>query len=464
MLTPVIALVGRPNVGKSTLFNRLTRSQNALVGDMPGLTRDRQYGNVTHANKSFVVVDTGGVGVLDQAIDSLMSVQSGMALTEATRIFFVVDAREGLTALDQQIAARLRKLGKPLDLIVNKMDGLEHHTGLIDFQSLGFDSVHGVSATHGHGVQALLDGVTAPFPANDVSLTSEDVSTTTIAFVGRPNVGKSTLINRILGEDRVVVYDMPGTTRDSIFVPFVRDKTSYVLVDTAGVRRRSRVGETMEKFSIIKTLQSIKAAQVCLMVIDAKEGLTDQDLHLLGYIIETGKALVIAVNKWDGLDEDHKEHVKSELDRKLKFAHFATINFISALHGSGVGLLFKAIDAAYRSAMQTFSTPSITRILQDLVMQHAPPTVNGRRIKLRYAHVGGHNPPVIIVHGNQLEMLPESYKRYLMKGFLEQLKLVGTPLKIQFKQGANPYKNKKNALNARQLKKKNRLMRWVKKK
>jgi GTP-binding protein len=343
------------------------------------------------------------------------------------------------------------------------MDGLEHHTGLIDFQSLGFDAVHGVSATHGQGVQALLEEVTAPFPANEVPLTSDDV-TTTIAFVGRPNVGKSTLINRILGEDRVVVYDMPGTTRDSIFVPFVRDKTSYVLVDTAGVRRRSRVGETMEKFSIIKTLQSIKAAQVCLMVIDAKEGLTDQDLHLLGYIIETGKALVIAVNKWDGLDEDHKEHVKSELDRKLKFAHFATINFISALHGSGVGLLFKAIDAAYRSAMQTFSTPSITRILQDLVMQHAPPTVNGRRIKLRYAHVGGHNPPVIIVHGNQLEMLPESYKRYLMKGFLEQLKLVGTPLKIQFKQGANPYKNKKNALNARQLKKKNRLMRWVKKK
>jgi GTP-binding protein len=460
---PVIALVGRPNVGKSTLFNRLTRSQAALVADFPGLTRDRQYGEVHYEGKSFVVVDTGGVGVEDQAIDAKMSSQSAIALDEATRIFFVVEARSGLTPIDKTIAENLRKLGKPVDLIVNKLDGLDEITGLIDFQDLGFSSVYGISATHGRGVPVLLDAVTAEFPL-DTDQVLDTGDAIRIAFVGRPNVGKSTLINRILGEERVVVYDMPGTTRDSIAIPFQREAQDYVLIDTAGVRRRSRVDDKIEKFSIIKTLQSINHAHVCLMLIDAQEGLTDQDMHLLGLVIEAGRALVLVVNKWDGLDNEHKAQVQAELERKLHFAQFAKTRFISALHGSGVGILFKDILQAYRSATQPFSTPTITRLLQDFVTQHAPPLVNGRRIKLRYAHAGGHNPPLIIIHGNQCDALPEHYKRYLIKGFTEKLHLVGTPLRLQFKGGKNPYEGKKNALNARQVKKKKRLMRWVKSK
>jgi GTP-binding protein len=286
----------------------------------------------------------------------------------------------------------------------------------------------------------------------------------TIAFVGRPNVGKSTLINRILGEERVVVYDMPGTTRDSISIPFQRDDEKYVLIDTAGLRRRSRVDDKIEKFSIIKTLQAIKASNVCLMLIDAQEGLTDQDLHLLGLIIEAGKALVLVVNKWDNLSSEKKEQIESDLDRRLSFVKFAKTRFISALHGSGVGLLFQDILEAYRSATQAFSTPAITRLMQDLVAKNAPPLANGRRIKLRYAHAGGHNPPLIVIHGNQLDSLPDNYKRYLVKGFTQHLNLVGTPLRILFKGGDNPYQGKKNTLNVRQVKKKRRLMRWVKSK
>ena len=462
MLTPVIALVGRPNVGKSTFFNRLTRTQNALVADFPGLTRDRQYGDAIFEQKPFVVVDTGGIGVDDADVDSLMSLQSTIALTEATRIFFLVDARAGLTAVDQSIAIRLRKLGKPVDLIVNKADGLDETIITADFQALGFSSIYAVSATHGRGIPQLLREVTAEFPSL-IEKPSED-ATVHIAFVGRPNVGKSTLINRILGEERVVVYDMPGTTRDSISIPFERDGQAYQLIDTAGIRRRSRVDEKIEKFSIIKTLQSIKACHVCLMLVDASEGLTDQDLHLLGYVIEAGKALVIAVNKWDGLDADHKIKVQEDIERKLHFASFAKIRYISALHGSGVGILFKDIIQAYKSATKAFSTPIITRLLHDMAMQHAPPLVNGRRIKLRYAHAGGHNPPVIVIHGNQLDALPDSYRRYMTKVFTEKLKLIGTPLKLEFKRGNNPFKEKKNKLSDRQLKQRKRLMNWVKKK
>ena len=464
MLIPIIALVGRPNVGKSTFFNRLTRTQDALVADFPGLTRDRQYGDVVFENKSFVVIDTGGIGVDDRAVDALMSTQSTIALDEADRIFFLVDARSGLSVIDQNIATRLRKLGKPIDLVINKIDGLDEEMAILDFQTLGFASVHGVSATHGRGVHALLHDVLEQFPDTPDALSMTDDDAIRVAFVGRPNVGKSTLINYILGEERVVVYDLPGTTRDSIAVPFQRDGASYVLVDTAGVRRRARVDEKIEKFSIIKTLQSIKAAHVCLMLIDASEGLTDQDLHLLGFIIEAGKALVIAVNKWDGLTDDHKTQVQSELERKLHFANFAKIRFISALHGHGVRILFKDILQAYRSAIQPFSTPIITRLLQDMVIQHAPPMVSGRRIKLRYAHAGGHNPPLIVIHGNQLESLPDSYKRYLVKAYTEKLGLVGTPLKLEFKQGVNPYKGNKNKLNERQLKQRRRLITWIKKK
>ncbi len=455
-MIPVIALVGRPNVGKSTLFNRITRTQDALVADFPGLTRDRQYGDAAFENKHFIVVDTGGIGVDDIAVDSLMSKQSTIALTESDYVFFLVDARAGLTAVDQTIASHLRKIGKTIYLIVNKTDGLDDDCAMAEFQSLGFTEVHGISASHGHGMESLLQQVTDTFP--EVEPISSDTNAIKIAFAGRPNVGKSTLINRILGEERVVVYDMPGTTRDSISIPFTRDSHDYVLIDTAGVRRRARVDEKIEKFSVIKTLQAIKESHVCLMMIDAREGITDQDLHLLGFIIESGKALVIAVNKWDGLEEDDKESIRQELSRRLHFADFAKIRFISALHGTGVGGLFKDINQAYASATQALSTPQLTRLLLELVTKHTPPLVNGRRIKLRYAHAGGQNPPMIIVHGNQVTSLPESYKRYLMNAFSEHLKLVGTPLKIEFRGGDNPYQGRKNTLTDRQVKQRTRLI------
>jgi GTP-binding protein len=461
-MIPVIALVGRPNVGKSTLFNRLTRTQDALVADFPGLTRDRQYGEAIFDNKPFIVIDTGGVGVDDIAVDALMSKQSEFALHEADYIFFLVDGRAGLTAVDRDIATRLRKIEKTIYIVVNKVDGMDEEIACADFQSLGFQNVFGISATHGRGLAPFLQMVTEPFsPLNDSPI--ED-NTIKIAFAGRPNVGKSTLINRILGEERVVVYDMPGTTRDSIAVPFERDEQKYTLIDTAGVRRRSRVNEKIEKFSVIKTLQSIQESNVCLMLLDAKEGLTEQDMHLLGFIIESGKALVVAINKWDGLEEDHKEHVRNELARRLHFVSFAKIRFISALHGSGVGLLFKDINQAYTSAMQSLSTPKLTRLLQDLTTQHTPPLVSGRRIKLRYAHAGGHNPPIVVIHGNQVDDLPDSYKRYLVKSFTEKLNLVGTPLKLEFKNSKNPFKDKKNKLSERQVNRKKRLLKHVKKK
>jgi len=459
-VNPVIALVGRPNVGKSTLFNRITRTQDALVADFPGLTRDRQYGDAEFDGKSFIVVDTGGIGVDDIAVDELMSKQSAVALKECDAVFFLVDARAGLTAVDETIADFLRKQGKPIYLVVNKTDGLDDEVALAEFQTFGFSSVYGVSATHGHGMNTLLQAVTDTMA--DVEPITDSENAIKIAFVGRPNVGKSTLINRILKEDRVVVYDMPGTTRDSIAIPFQREADHYVLIDTAGVRRRSRVDEKIEKFSVIKTLQAIKESHVCLMLLDAKEGLTDQDMHLLGFIIESGKALIIAINKWDGLSEEHRDSVRSELERRLHFVSFAKIRFISALHGTGVGNLFKDINEAYQSATQSLSTPQLTRLLQDLVKQHEPPLVGGRRIKLRYAHAGGQNPPVIVIHGNQVDSVPDSYRRYLMNAFSAHLKLVGTPLKLEFKGGTNPYQGKKNTLSPRQVKQRKRLMKRVK--
>lgn len=460
MITPMIALVGRPNVGKSTLFNRLTRTQNALVADFPGLTRDRQYGDAHFKKKSFIVIDTGGIGVDDLAVDALMSKQSEHALMEADIVFFLVDARAGLTGVDHDVALELRKRGKPVFLVVNKIDGTNELIASAEFQSLGFPTVYGISAAHGRGIPALLEAATENFPNDEDEVSEPD--RIKIAVAGRPNVGKSTLINRILGEDRVVVYDLPGTTRDSISVPFERDGQQYTFIDTAGIRRRSKVNEKIEKFSVVKTLQSIKQSQVCLMLLDAQEGLTDQDMHLLGFIIEAGKALVILVNKWDGLDADHKEQVKQTLERRLHFANFAQIRFVSALHGSGVGLIFKDIQEAFRSAMLDLSTPKLTRLLEDLTLQHSPPLVNNRRIKLRFAHAGGHNPPIIVIHGNQVQALPESYKRYLNKAFTEKLGLVGTPLKLEFKSGQNPFKDKKNPLTSRQIQRRKRLMKHVK--
>lgn len=447
-MIPVIAFVGRPNVGKSTLFNRLTRTQNALVADYPGLTRDRQYGEAVYKDRPYIVIDTGGIGVEDIAVDDLMSKQSKIALDEADLVFFIVDGRDGLTGLDQEIAKRLRILNKKLYVLVNKIDGLHEEVAVAEFQTLGFSRVYGISASHGRGLQTVLDEVTADFPKKEESLEPE-ADTIKVTFAGRPNVGKSTLINRLLGEERVVVYDMPGTTRDSIAVPFSRDDRSYVLIDTAGVRRKSRVDDKIEKFSIIKTLQSIKESHVCLFILDAKEGITDQDLQILSFILETGKALVIAINKWDGLDENQREKVKEDIKRRLFFVNFAKVKTISALHGTGVGLLFKDINQAYQSSMQAFSTPQLTRLLQDLITQHAPPLVRGRRIKMRYAHAGGHNPPLIVIHGNQVSSLPDSYVRYLRNAFIEHLGLVGTPLKLEFKSGDNPYKDKVNKLTPR---------------
>lgn len=461
-MIPVIVLVGRPNVGKSTLFNRLTKTQDALVADFPGLTRDRQYGHAQFEDKPFIVVDTGGIGVEDIVVDSLMSKQSAIALKEADVILFLVDARSGLTGVDEQVAATLRKLNKSIHLVVNKAEGLNEDIVCSEFQSLGISNTHSISSAHGSGISDLLHAVLAPFLV-ETEKEDEDEAIK-IAFAGRPNVGKSTLINRILGEERVVVYDMPGTTRDSISIPFTRDDKKYLLIDTAGVRRKSRIDEVIEKFSVIKTLQAIKESNVCLQLLDAREGITDQDMNLLGFIIESGKALVIAMNKWDGLDEEHKEHVKDELSRRLHFAQFAKIRFISALHGSGVGGLFNDINEAYASATQSLSTPRLTRLLQDISSKHPPPCVSGRRIKLRYAHAGGHNPPLIVIHGNQLDSLPESYKRYLNNEFIKHLGLVGTPLKIEFKGGVNPFANKKNKLSQRQVNKKRRLMNWAKSK
>ncbi|MDF1758716.1 MAG: ribosome biogenesis GTPase Der [Legionellaceae bacterium] len=459
-MIPIIALVGRPNVGKSTLFNRLTRTQNALVADFPGLTRDRQYGDAVFENKPFIVVDTGGVGVDDLAVDELMSKQSELALEEADHIFFLVDGRCGLTPVDLDIAKRLRKSGKNIVVVVNKTDGLDEEVACADFQSLGFESIYGVSATHGRGLTSLLRDVSHDFA--EVADKEDRPDVIKISFIGRPNVGKSTLINRILGEERVVVYDMPGTTRDSIEIPFEREGQKYTLVDTAGIRRRARIDEKIEKFSVIKTLQSIKDSNVCLMLIDSTEGLTDQDMHLLGFIIESGKALVIVVNKWDGLDDEHKETVKATLERKLPFASFAKTKFISAKHGSGVGLLFKDITQAYKSAMLDLSTPKLTRILQSLTFKHPPPLVRGRRIKLRYAHAGGHNPPIVVVHGNQVSELPDSYKRYLINSLTDELKLIGTPLKMEFKSSDNPFKDNKNKLTDRQIKRRQRVMKRAK--
>lgn len=462
-MTPVVVLVGRPNVGKSTLFNCLTRTQDALVADYPGLTRDRQYGEAHFDGKSYLVVDTGGIGVDDIAVDTLMSRQSQIALLEATHILFLVDARAGLTSIDESVAAQLRKLNKPVILVVNKVDGVDERIADIEFQGLGFSQIFCIAAAHGRGLHVLQSYLTEDF-SPDVEETLPTEKSIKIAFVGRPNVGKSTLINRMLREERVVVYDMPGTTRDSIFIPFTRDDKHYTLIDTAGIRRRKNVDEKIEKFSIIKTLQAIKSANICILLIDAREGLTDQDLHILRFVTEAGKALVVAVNKWDGLDIEHKTGIQAELDRRLQFLHYAKIRFISALHGSGVGILWGDINQAYAASMQSFSTPILTKLLSDLTSQHPPPLVNGRQIKMRYAHLGGHNPPIIVIHGNRLQALPDSYKRYLIKSFTQHLGLVGTPIQLEFKGSTNPYEGKKNTLTPRQIRSKQRLMRHVKKK
>lgn len=460
---PVIALVGRPNVGKSTLFNQLTRSRDALVADYAGLTRDRKYGEGRLGDAPFIVIDTGGITGGEAGIDGEMADQSLAAIDEADIVLLLVDAREGLHGVDEELVRRLRQREKSFYLVVNKVDGLDEHTVASDFYALGVADLHTIAASHGRGVRKLIDDVLADVDSDDEEPEADDWGGIRVAVVGRPNVGKSTLVNRLLGEDRVVVYDQPGTTRDSIYINYERHEQRYTLIDTAGVRRRKNVKETVEKFSIVKTLKAIDDAQVVVLVMDAREGVVDQDLHLLGHTIDAGRALVLAVNKWDGLESDDRDQIKRELERRLQFIDYADVHFISALHGSNVGHLYTSIHAAHSSATRKLSTNELTRILEGAVHDHAPPMIGGRRIKLRYAHAGGQNPPIIVIHGNQTGKVPVAYQRYLEKTFRRHLKLVGTPVRIEFKTSDNPYADKRNKLTQRQIARKRRMMAHVKK-
>jgi GTP-binding protein len=441
-MKPVIALVGRPNVGKSTLFNRLTRTRDALVADMPGVTRDRQYGDGKVGDRPYIVIDTGGLSGDDSGVDTLMQSQVYLAMQEASIILFLVDGRGGITGHDQSIAQHLRQLGKEIFVLVNKTEGMDQDMVEADFYALGLGQPFAVSASHGDGINPLMEELLSEIPAAPEEEPEEDTGIR-LAIVGRPNVGKSTLINRLMGEERVVAFDMPGTTRDSIFIPFQRDGQRYTFIDTAGVRRRSRVKDTIEKFSIIKALQAIEKAHVVILMLDAREGLTDQDLHLLSYVLETGRALIVAINKWDGMTQDARQIVKEQLERRLPYLDYAKYHYISALHGSGVGLLYASVNKAYESAMKQHQAAKLTTLLEEAVQMHQPPLARGRRIKLRYAHQGGKNPPLIVIHGNQTEHIPEAYKRYLVNSFRKWLKLEATPIRLEFKNSSNPYRNTK---------------------
>jgi GTP-binding protein len=459
-MKPVIALVGRPNVGKSTLYNVLTRSRDALVADFPGLTRDRKYGHGSFENKNFIIIDTGGLSGEREELDEHMAMQTRLAIEESNVILFLVDARDGLTAADENIADHIRRTGKTVYLVLNKTDGVDARMAASEFYALGLGDPIEIAATHNRGIKSLLSRVLSPFEEEPEDDAERGIK---VAFVGRPNVGKSTMVNRVLGEERVVVFDMPGTTRDSIYIPFERDGRRYTLIDTAGVRRRKSVHEAVEKFSVIKTMQAIEEANVVVMMMDAQKEIADQDLHLLGFIVEAGRALVLVINKWDGLDDYQKQKIRDDVDKQLSFIRFAEIFYVSALHGSNVGKLYAAIDRAYASATRDLSTPMLTRILEKAMEAHQPPLVRGRRLKLRYAHQGGVNPPRIVIHGNQTDRVPESYQRYLVNYFINAIKSVGTPIKIEFKGGTNPYAEKKNRLSQRQQFKRQRMIQHIKK-
>lgn len=462
-MLPVIALVGRPNVGKSTLFNQLTRSRDALVADFSGLTRDRQYGQGRLGEQRFIVIDTGGISGDEAGIDAAMAQQSMAAIDEADVVLLMVDGRAGLHPGDSALVKELRAREQAFHLVVNKIDGVGDDVAAADFFSLGVGDIHTIAASHNRGVQRLLSEVLSPLPlATDADQETEQQGIR-IAIVGRPNVGKSTLVNRLLGEERVVVYDQPGTTRDSIYIDYERHGEHYTLIDTAGVRRRKNVRETVEKFSIVKTLKAIDDANVVILVLDAREGIVDQDLHLLGQCINAGRGLVVALNKWDGIERDEKDWIRGELQRRLQFIDYADIHFISALHGTGVGHLYDSVHQAHQSATKSLGTNRLTRILEDAVASHPPPVVNGGRIKLRYAHAGGQNPPRIIIHGSRTDLLPGSYQRYLEKIFRRELELHGTPVRIELRSGDNPYAGKRNKLSQRQVQRRRRMMSHVKK-
>jgi len=441
-MKPTIALVGRPNVGKSTLFNRLTRSRAALVADIPGLTRDRHYGHGHSGDKSFLVVDTGGLEPSARdGIFHAMARQTLQAVDEADLVFFIVDGRDGLAPQDREIAAQLRKSGQPLLVVVNKSEGLARDTIAAEFHELGLGEPFPISAAHGEGVRELMEMALAPFTREPA--VAEDHRGPLIAVVGRPNAGKSTLVNAMIGEERVIAFDEPGTTRDSIHVEFEREGKPYTLIDTAGLRRRGKVNEIAEKFSVVKTLQAIEDANVAILVLDAQQEISDQDAHIAGFILEAGRALVVAVNKWDDLSEEQRTRIKREFARKLAFLGFARVHYISALRSRGLAELIKSIDLAYAAAMTRLPTPKLTRALIAATARQAPPRHGIFRPKLRYAHQGGVNPPIIVIHGNQLDSLPDSYRRYLERFFTDTFDLQGTPVRIQYKVNPNPYAEKR---------------------
>ncbi len=463
-MLPLVALVGRPNVGKSTLFNAMTRSRDALVHDQPGVTRDRHYG-ICRLNESaaFALVDTGGIAGDEEGLAGATARQARAAAEEADLVLFIVDGREGASALDDDILRWLRKAARPTLLVINKIDGMDEATVRADFARYGFSDVLTISAAHRQGIDDLVDEVLERLPEEgDAEVLDDDPSRMRIAFVGRPNVGKSTLVNRLLGEERMIASEVPGTTRDSIAVDLERDGRQYRLVDTAGLRRKSRVDEAVEKFSIVKTLQAIEQCQVAVLMLDATEGVTDQDASVLGAVLDAGRALVVAINKWDGLTTYQREQAEALLARKLSFVEWAEVVRISAKHGSGLRELFRAVHRAHASATKEFGTSEVNKALEIAYETNPPPSIRGHVSKLRYVHPGGSNPPTFIVHGTRLKVLPESYKRYLENFFRKRFKLVGTPVQFVFREGTNPYEGKKNVLTERQLAKKRRLIKHVK--
>ncbi len=469
-MLPVIVLVGQPNVGKSTLFNLVTKSRDALVGELPGLTRDRLYGTGTIDHKEFIIVDTGGIEKLPKDkikkttdnIGQIMSIHSRKAIDEADAVIFMIDGRSGINTNDFELAKGLRKLEKPVYLVANKTEGLDHDVIVSSYFEIGLGQPRLISAERGSGVKQLFRELLSEFPVE--TLAKEEPDVPQIAIVGRPNVGKSTLTNSIFGEERVVVFDKPGTTRDSISIPFEYDNQNYILVDTAGVRRKSRIRDLTEKYSVIKTLRAIESANVVVLVLDAKEGISDQDTTLAGYILEQGKAIVVVVNKCDAITVDEKRRIELEIDRKLPFLNYACVLYISAKKKTGLMTLLRAVMRAFDSARRNLPTRKLNQFLDRAISETQPPMVHGRRIKLKYAHQGGKNPPLIVIHGNQVKSVPSSYRRYLANVFRRGFDLEGTPVKIVFKQGENPYQGRKNKPSTRQQDQRRRQKRRSRKK
>ncbi len=461
-MLPAVALVGRPNVGKSTLFNQLTRTRDALVADFPGLTRDRRYGFGSHEGHAFIVVDTGGVG--DEIgelgeLGALAARQTEVAVEEADAVVFVVDYKDGLTAADERVAEQLRSTNKPVTVAVNKSEGLGPEIAEAEFHSLGLGAPVSVAALHGRRLGELMTRVLVPFDAADAGELDDSRDSPHVAVVGRPNVGKSTLINRLLGSARLLTSPEPGTTRDSVLVPCQRNDVNFVLIDTAGIRRRARVNEFIEKFSVVQSLRAIETAGVVILLVDAREGITDQDLHLIGLVVDRGRAITIGVNKWDNLESTQRREVDAQIDRKLEFVAFARITHLSALHGSGIDDVIAAALDAYAAGGRNLPTPRLNSILERAMIAHPPPLVAGRRIRLRYAHQGGRRPPIVVIHGNRAERLPDHYRRYLINFFRRALQLEGAPLRLEFKTGDNPYAGRRNTPTRRQVKRRQRLIR-----